>query len=279
MRANCLYEEVDQGIFDYNCTDNKIGDVCGFRNFDGKQKDIVCIGAAQTMGRFVHNDYPSLIENNSDYSVANLGWGGAGVHQYDTKEFIEYINNSKLLIYQILSGRSMPNIHKNFSIPKSELPLKSIVKDSIASIPQAIDHLYRNDYDKFIKCFENNSVDYLRACQAFRNKIKVPVMYIHISRQDWNKTIPPKPETNDSSFCHSTLYAFPHLVTGEMVKKLVGNDKLGCFRQADFIRLPSRPKNYKSVVEHSHVFFTNQYYPDQETHYDIAEFCIKNMNI
>jgi len=272
VRANRLYEEEDEGIFDYNCTDAKISNMYGFRNFNGKQKDVVCIGAAQTMGRFVHHDYPSLIENNSDYSVANLGWGGAGIHNYDTQEFVEYINASKILICQIMSGRSTPDLHKNFEIQEN------LVSRNIG-IPKQIDFLYQNDYNKFIECFENNSVDYLCAYQAFRNKIKVPVIYIHISCQDWNKTIPPKPETNDSSFCHSTLYAFPHLVTGEMVKKLVGNDKLGCFRQADFTRLPSRPKNYKSVVEHSDVFFTNQYYPDQETHYDIAEFCIKNINI
>ncbi len=182
-------------------------------------------------------------------------------------------------MYQIMSGRSTPNLYKNFNITKSELLLKSKKKPPIATIPKAIDHLYRNNYDKFLESFKNNSIDYLRTCKAFIDKIKVPVMYIHISRQEWDKTIPPKPETYDSEYFHPTLYAFPHLVTGEMVKKLVGNDKLGCFIQADFIKLPSRPKNYKSVVEHSDVFFTNQYYPDQETHYDIAEFCIKNINI
>jgi hypothetical protein len=63
-----------------------------------------------------------------------------------------------------------------------------------------------------------------------------------------------------------------------MVKQLVGNDKLGCFVQLKFFKLPSKPNDYKPVAQHSDVFSTNQYYPDQETHYDIAEFCIKNIN-
>jgi len=257
MKVNTKYEKADEGIFDYNCTDAKISNISGFRNFNGKQKDIVCIGAAQTMGRFVHHDYPSLIESNSDYSVANLGWGGVGIHKYNTQDFIEYINNAKLLICQITSGRSTPNLHKNFNIDNCLL----------RNIPAQIDDLYKNDYNKFIECFEKNSIDYLRAFQAFRNKIKVPVIYIYVSCH------------NISTLTFSKLiYSFPHLVTHEMVKQLVGNDKLGCFVQLKFFKLPSKPNDYKPVAQHSDVFSTNQYYPDQETHYDIAEFCIKNIN-
>ena len=172
MKANILYEKEDTEIFNYNLTDHKIGDVCGFRNFDGKQKDIVCIGAAQAMGRYVHNPYPSLIQDNSDYSVANFGWGGVADYQYDTKEFVDYINNAKLLIYQINSGRSTKNFNKNFNLGDVD----------IASRPPKIIELYRNDFHTFMQYFKKNETDYLEESRSFRNKIRIPVIYVYIAK-------------------------------------------------------------------------------------------------
>ena len=268
MKVNATYEATEGDIFNYNLTDVEISNVCGFRNFDGKQKDIVCIGAAQTMGRFVHHDYPSLIENNSDHSVANLGWGGVGIHNYDTPDFIEYINNAKLLICQITSGRSTPNLHKNFNIDNCLLE----------DIPTQIDDLYKNDYNKFIECFEKNSIDYVRESQSFRNKIKIPVIYIYVSPDKCDRCCPPPARDSKSCSTVKLLFSFPHLVTAKMVQQVVRYDRLGCFRQADFVRLPSRPNNFTPSYSRSDIFCTSPYYPDQETHYDIAEFCIKNIN-
>lgn len=264
MIANCKYQEDDKNIFDYNLTDVKISNVCGFRNFDGKQKDIVCIGSAQTMGRFVHHDYPSLIEHNSNYSVANLGWGGAGVHKYDTQEFIEYINRAKLLIYQIMSGRSTRNFNKNFNFGDIKTAQRAceLIK------------LYENDFEIFIKYFTKNNEDYLCEFHSFRNKIKVPVVYIYVSPDKMSER---KTPSKDKS-TYPLIYCFPHLVTYATVKQMMENDKLGCFVQAKFNRLPKKIKGMMAPQIYSDVFATNQYYPDQETHYDIAEFCIKNIS-
>lgn len=268
IKVNTKYETTEGDIFNYNFTNAKINDVCGFRNFDGKQKDIVCIGAAQTVGRFVHHDYPSLIENNSDYSVANLGWGGVGIHNYDTPDFIEYINNAKLLICQITSGRSTSNLHKNFNIDNCLLE----------DIPTQIDDLYKNDYNKFIECFEKNSIDYVRESQSFRNKIKIPVIYIYVSPHKCDRRCPPPARDSKSCSTVKLLFDFPHLVTAKMVQQVVRYDKLGCFVQARFQRLPKKPKNFTPWSSCSDTFCTSLYYPDQGTHYDIAEFCIKNIN-
>lgn len=264
MKVNSKYEKMEGDIFHYNFTDYKIGNISGFRNFDGKQKDIVCIGAAQTAGRFVNYDYPSLIENNSDYSVANLGWGGAGINKYDTEEFIQYINNAKILIYQIMSGRSTKNLHTNFNIDNL----------LVTDIPKQIDDLYKNDYDQFIKCFKKNSTEYLRESESFRSKIKIPVIYIYVSTFDISSRNIPLSNIENSKL----IYSFPHLITHDVIKKLVGNDKLGCFLQARFHKLPKKPNNFTPTVSHSDIFTTDRYYPDQNTHYDIAEFCIRNIS-
>ena len=51
MKANVKYEENDKGVFDYNLSNHKIGEISGFRNFDGTQKDIVCLGAKPDNGK------------------------------------------------------------------------------------------------------------------------------------------------------------------------------------------------------------------------------------
>ena len=42
------------------------------------------------MGRYSHNPFPMLVEDNTQYSVANFGWGGVGDYQYNTPEFLEF---------------------------------------------------------------------------------------------------------------------------------------------------------------------------------------------
>jgi len=266
MKANILYEKEDTGIFNYNLTDHKIGDVCGFRNFDGKQKDIVCIGAAQAMGRYVHNPYPSLIQDNSDYSVANFGWGGVADYQYDTKEFVDYINNAKLLIYQINSGRSTQNFNKNFNLGDVD----------IASRPPKIIELYKNDFDTFMQYFKKNETDYLEESKSFRNKIKIPIIYVYIAKHKISEVSLHNIKKNKTE---AFVYNFPHFVTRQMVKKLIASDESGYFVQSEFHRLPKKiHTNSSSPQIYSQIFETDDYYPDPHTHYDIAEFCIETIN-
>ena len=260
MKANRKYEENDEGVFNYNLSNHKIGKISGFRNFDGTQKDIVCLGAAQTMGRYSHNPFPMLIEDNTQYSVANFGWGAVGDYQYDTPEFLDYINSSKLCVYQINSGRSTKNFNQTFDLgdtPINERPPKII-------------NLYKNNFSDFKPKFDKNKQKYLADVKSLIPKIKVPILFVFVAKHDLEEVDEAKIINNQPM---ELLWNFPQFVTKQMVEDVTKGYDLGCFKQPKITRLP------KSIFENespqnNNVLQVDDYYPAQETHYDIAEYLI-----
>lgn len=76
-----------------------------------KGKYFVCIGAAQTFGRFCENPYPTLLQEKLGIQTLNLGRGGAGPSFFsrDNDKLLGYINNARFAIIQVMSGRSEGN--------------------------------------------------------------------------------------------------------------------------------------------------------------------------
>ncbi|HUD65068.1 MAG TPA: DUF6473 family protein [Candidatus Sulfotelmatobacter sp.] len=71
---------------------------------------LACVGAAQTFGRFVQMPFPKLISRALGINVLNLGRGGAGpTFPLSNLRLMEYINRAKIVIVQVLSGRSQSN--------------------------------------------------------------------------------------------------------------------------------------------------------------------------
>lgn len=71
---------------------------------------IVFLGAAQTFGCLCHEPFPKLIERKLRLGVLNLGYGGAGPEFFlKHKSLWSYINNSRLVVVQVMSGRSVSN--------------------------------------------------------------------------------------------------------------------------------------------------------------------------
>ncbi len=260
MKANVKYEENDEGVFNYNLSNHKIGKISGFRNFDGTQKDIVCLGAAQTMGRYSHNPFPMLIEDNTQYSVANFGWGGVGDYQYDTPEFLDFINSSKLCVYQINSGRSTENFNQTFDLgdtPINERPPKII-------------NLYKNNFSDFKSKLNKNKQKYLADVKSLIQKIKVPILFVFVAKHNLDDVDEAKIMSEQPM---ELLWNFPQFVTKQMVEEMTNGYKLGCFKQMKTKRLP-KPIIDNESPQRNTVFATDDYYPDQETHYDIAEYLV-----
>ena len=258
MRINKLYEKNDKGVFDYNLTDVEISGRSGFRDFDGTQKDIVCLGAAGTMGRFVHDPYPSLIENNSEYSVANFGWGGVNEWDYNTPEFVDYINASRCCVYQINSGRSTKNFDETFDLGGTRMSDRG---------PKLRD-LYENNFSDFETKAQKNKKEYLSCAKSFIKQIKVPILFIFVSKYslediDDTKKIP--------ACIH--LMSFPQLITKQILDELTQGYDLKCFKQSLSQRLPKDIIDYKPYQDDMMLKRSN-YYPYQETHFDIAEYLI-----
>lgn len=108
------YQDRDWEIVDYQ---GYILPNTGGKNFRGpKPKTLdkgdyfVCLGAAQTFGCYCENPYPILLQEKLNFPVLNLGVAGAGpLFFLQNPSLIEYVNNAKFAIVQVMSGRSESN--------------------------------------------------------------------------------------------------------------------------------------------------------------------------
>jgi hypothetical protein len=71
---------------------------------------VACVGAAQTFGRFVRQPFPHLLSATLGLEALNLGRGGAGpTYHVSDPVLLQYINQARVVIVQVLSGRSQSN--------------------------------------------------------------------------------------------------------------------------------------------------------------------------
>lgn len=71
----------------------------------------VCMGAAQTFGRFCKKPYPILLQERLGIPALNISRGGAGPSFFskDNEKLLDYCNNARFVVVQVLSGRSESN--------------------------------------------------------------------------------------------------------------------------------------------------------------------------
>lgn len=117
------YQEPDAHVVDYQCfvLDERIVDP----SRSGKPLAIrgprperlepdgyfVCLGAAQTFGRFCAEPYPTLLSRRLRLPVLNVSHGGAGTAFFcvDNARLIEVLNAARFVIVQAMSARSEGN--------------------------------------------------------------------------------------------------------------------------------------------------------------------------
>jgi hypothetical protein len=104
------YQSRDAHIIDYEIYQLP-GINCGFRGPPiSTDQYVACVGAAQTFGRFVQTPFPRLISRALGIDALNLGRGGAGpTFPLSNPRLLEYINRARVVIVQVLSGRSQSN--------------------------------------------------------------------------------------------------------------------------------------------------------------------------
>ena len=109
------YEERDAHIIDYQKYELPgIKPYPGGGMFRGPAvlgpKYISCVGAAQTLGCFCEKPFPALLRERLGMETLNLGYGGAGPTFHNSNaRLLHYVNASRLVIVQVLSGRSQSN--------------------------------------------------------------------------------------------------------------------------------------------------------------------------
>ena len=115
------YQDPDWRVVDYQayCLDEGIIDPSTKRPLHirgpqadhlAKEKYFVCLGAAQTFGRFCERPFPSLLAERLNVPVLNISHGGAGPAFFQNNErLLSYLNGACFVVLQVMSGRSESN--------------------------------------------------------------------------------------------------------------------------------------------------------------------------
>lgn len=65
-----------------------------------------CVGAAQTFGCLVERPWPTLLAEQLNLPVLNLGQAGAGPALFRHETLLPWLRGARFVIYQVMSGRS-----------------------------------------------------------------------------------------------------------------------------------------------------------------------------
>jgi hypothetical protein len=117
------YQEPDWRVVDYEpfCLDENIIDRSTKRPLfiRGPRPEqlvkggyFVCLGAAQTFGRFCARPFATILKERLPMPVLNISHGGAGPAFFcgnENARLIDYINGAGFVVIQVMSGRSDSN--------------------------------------------------------------------------------------------------------------------------------------------------------------------------
>lgn len=104
------YQSTDRNVIDYDLwfEPESMFEFRGPRRDFSSSGGIVCIGAAQTFGRFVARPYPQQLSDLLEHEVLNLGRSGAGPEFYlNRPSLVARIHRADTVIVQAMSARSV----------------------------------------------------------------------------------------------------------------------------------------------------------------------------
>ena len=105
------YQDLDEHIIDYDVFD--LPPLYGLRGPKpplDRGSFFVCIGAAQTFGRFCARPFPTILSEELSLPALNLGAAGAGPLLFLRRpELFDYINRARFAVVQVMAARSEDN--------------------------------------------------------------------------------------------------------------------------------------------------------------------------
>ncbi len=259
------YQQSDAHIVDYKIYHLK---GCWLRGpkIDLDKPYIVCLGAAQTFGRFCPEPFPALLSAGLGIQVFNLGLCGAIPAQFLNHGILEIINHSKLAVIQVLSARCGSN--SRFTHVKNQL---GIIHDDYRVVPPVM--FWRYAEKKFGngrlgKLVDETRRDYIYRMLTLIRSIKAPRILFYISKC--------KPEELPDRMPQSS---FPHLIKPRMIKEMAEY----CDEYVEYVSskgLPQKlydkegnPTVVKNPAWNSQLppKTHNSYYPSPEMHEEAAK--------
>jgi hypothetical protein len=229
------------------------------------------VGAAQTFGTFARHPFPSLVTERVGGAAANLGIGGAGPYRFlGDARLISMINQSRVAVVQVMSGRSAPNrLLENLdgcsSVRRRDSPTDRWVWAEHVWA-ELFETLPRPELESLIDETRDN---WLAGMRELLQRIEVPTILLWISIR-----APDYPFGFGS--VQQALGPFPHFVNAAMLEELIPH--ADAFVDATSARGAPQPLFDRFTGEHTWVdrpdyskMRHNNGYPTPEMHVDIAE--------
>jgi hypothetical protein len=236
-------------------------------------KYFVCIGGAQTFGRFCDKPYPTLLQEKLGLPALNLGRGGAGPSFFsqENDKLLAYINRARFAIVQVMAGRSEGNtlFHSNGlgtfqrRSDGTWIGCDEAFKELLAEKDKAyVSRIVSETRENWLK----NFIELLEA-------IKVPKILFWLSAR--------KPYYQEQYRDIQSLFGeFPQLVNSDMVDRLRkhSNNYVECISRKGMGRpLINRFTGEKTTIADpwGGTWTKNWYYPSPQMHICAAKALVK----
>jgi hypothetical protein len=273
------YQDPDWRVVDYHayCLDESIIDPSTKRPLHirgprpGRLDDggyFVCLGAAQTFGRFCARPFPSILAERLGIPVLNISHGGAGPAFFDNSEtLLSYLNGARFVVLQVMSGRSESN--SLFESDGVGFYRRRSDGQSLGCDQAFAELLKTHSKLKVMAVVEETRQSWIESYRRLTTKISVPKILF------WFATRVPDYAPSVKSL--SGLFgAFPQLVNGRMVKD-VGHQ---CDRYVECVSARGVPQILLDRFTGERVtiadpwtsqpWVENWYYPSPEMHEEAA---------
>ncbi|MDJ0661844.1 MAG: DUF6473 family protein [Crocosphaera sp.] len=241
-----------------------------------KNQYFVCLGAAQTLGRFCQKPYPKILGDKLKFPSLNLGVGGAGPYYFlKTKELFPYINKSRFVIVQVMSGRSESNcLFDSGGLGYLTRRTDQVCIGADTAYQELLDQKDRKYLKEIIRETRQNWIDNF---QILMEKITVPKILFWFSERS---TFYRESYTN----VHTLMGKYPQFVNTRMVKSIKknANEYVECISTrgkpnlhiSQFTHQPTWIKTFKNrqdlIKSYGEQHLFNTYYPSPEMHVDAA---------
>jgi hypothetical protein len=246
-----------------------------------QEQYFACIGAAQTFGRFCEKPFPLLLQEKLGIPALNLGRGGAGPSfflQKNTK-MLQYINNARFAIIQVMSGRSASNsLFESNGLGFYTRRADGADIGADEAFQEVLASSKKTDLQQIV---EETRADWIKSYQELLEQIKVPKILLWLSER--------RPRYWERYYSVYSLFnKFPQLIN----QKTVDQVKKYCDCYVECIsrrgmpqplinRFTGKPTTVKDKWG-AGVWTDNWYYPSPEMHIDAAtalESVIKKLEL
>jgi hypothetical protein len=218
------YQEPDWRVVDYEvfCLDSQIRDasrdlplrIRGPRPPSLAKGDyFVCLGAAQTFGRFCARPFPTILQERLSLSALNISHGGAGPSFFSRggPRLLDYLNGARFVVIQVMSGRSEGNSlfesggvgHYTRRSDGAQIGCDEAFEDLLRTAPRTV----------IARIVEETRRNWLGSYRTILDKVTVPTVLF------WFSTRRPRYRPTFDSL-NGLFNAFPQLVNKGMVRSL-----------------------------------------------------------